>query len=161
MSKNSYSVSTKTTDIKTQGNLQSWNVVAPIHPSSVNKLTPETSKTNIALLEAEARLKLYTELSNGFLGEQEQNIEYKNILTHWFLSLTAFEIIVINIIVIYALSSSQAIMETIFNFLNVFIGATFVELLGGLFIIVRYAFNHNSFKLLDKLNEKIGKSPHF
>ena len=42
-------------------------------------------------------------------------------------------------------------MTMLLDFLKYFIGATFVELLGGLFIIVKFVFSHETSDMLKHL----------
>lgn len=73
----------------------------------------------------------------------------------WFAIVTILQFLVINIIVIVALFFEQNKMDAVFKFSKFFIGATFAELLSGLFIIIKFVFNKDVVSLLSDISEKI------
>lgn len=139
-----------------ENNPTSWNALANNTPVT-GRLKKDNENIDYEALEAEARLKFYQDLTTRFLDEQTINSEYRDMLIKWFTIIIAFQVILIDVIVIAALHSPY--IKVIFDFLNVFISATVVELLGGLFIIVHYVYNHNVYSLLETISKKIWNTP--
>lgn len=93
----------------------------------------------------------FEKLSNKFVEQQEQIVKFRSNITIWFAVITASQLIVINVLIFFAIFKSPEIMTMLLDFLKYFIGATFVELLGGLFIIVKFVFSHETSDMLKHL----------
>lgn len=93
----------------------------------------------------------FQKLSNKFVEQQDQIIQFRSNITIWFAVITALQLLVINVLIFFAIFKSQEIMPMLLDFLKYFVGATFVELLGGLFIIVKFVFSHEASDMLKHL----------
>ena len=93
----------------------------------------------------------FEKLSNKFVEQQEQIVKFRSTITVWFAIITALQLLVINVLIFFAIFKSQEIMPMLLDFLKYFVGATFVELLGGLFIIVKFVFSHETSDMLKHL----------
>ena len=95
--------------------------------------------------------EFFEKLSNKFVEQQDQIIKFRSTITIWFAVITALQLLVINVLIFFAIFKSQEIMPMLLDFLKYFVGATFVELLGGLFIIVKFVFSHETSDMLKHL----------
>lgn len=57
--------------------------------------------------------------------------------------ITAVQLIIVNVLIFFAVFESKN-MVALLDFLKYFVGATFLELLGGLLIIVNFVFSHET-----------------
>lgn len=69
----------------------------------------------------------------------------------WFAWITGSQLFVINALIVIAVFWKSEMVNIILDFLRFFIGATFLELLGGLIIIVKFAFSHETYDMLKHL----------
>lgn len=122
-----------------------WNNVG----KSLNeKKTSTKSKPNDS--DGTKNDKLLDDLSSSFIEQQNSNANLRKSLTIWFILTTAIQLIVIDVIIflgIFNFIESVAL----FDFLRFFISATFIELLGGLIIIVKFVFKDAIYDMLKHL----------
>ena len=130
--------SEKTTDNK---NSTKWNQVRKNLENIDKQDQTSSNKTE----------DFFEKLSNKFVEQQEQIVKFRSTITVWFAIITALQLLVINILIFFAIFKSQEIMPMLLDFLKYFGGATFVELLGGLFIIVKFVFSHETSDMLKHL----------
>ena len=93
----------------------------------------------------------FEKLSNKFVEQQDQIMNFRSTIGIWFASITALQLLVINVLIFFAIFMGQEIMSLLLDFLKYFIGATFIELLGGLLIIVKFVFSHETSDMLKHL----------
>lgn len=94
---------------------------------------------------------LYGNLSEQFVNQQGQITTHRSTLTTWFAWITAIQLVVINALIFITVFGDKQILPTLLDFLKFFVSATFIELLGGLFIIVRFVFSHEASDMLKHL----------
>lgn len=134
---------------------KSWNEQAVASPSDNSSAISGGNGVNndSKYLEAEALLTFYQNLTENYLSKENTDSLNRDSIIRWFTILTFMQLFFINIIIIVALTSMRDYMDIIFDFLKYFVGATFIELLGGLLIIVNWLFNHNVFKLINSISD--------
>lgn len=94
---------------------------------------------------------LFKALSDEFVNEQEKLQTHRERLIQWFTIITVVQLVVVNVLVFFAFFGRQETIQTVLTFMSCFVGATFVELIGGLYIIVRYVFSHTTSDMLKHL----------
>lgn len=125
--------------------LTSWNSII-----GSNKLDKkETNKESNAVYKDTDISEFFNKLSDRFVVQQDQITNHRGIITKWFAVITAMQLLVINVLVFFAIFNSNA--NIILDFMKYFVGATFLELLGGLFIIVKFVFGHETSDMLKHL----------
>lgn len=90
------------------------------------------------------------QLNKRFINQQDQIAKYRTILTVWFVCVTVAQLIVADVLIFIAIFVVKEMVELL-DFLKYFVGATFVELLGGLLIIVKFVFSHETFDMIKHL----------
>lgn len=136
----------------------SWNdLAAGLTLSPKNSLTPDRDVMDFDYMEATARLKFYSQLSEHFINEQRGILHYKEKILKWFCITITLQLIAINFILIGVLLNLQMYLRVILDFMKYFIAGTFVELLGGLFIIIKWVYNENVYSLLDRISRLMWK----
>lgn len=95
--------------------------------------------------------KFYEELSKRFVEQQDQVISQRKHLLIWFAWITASQLLVINVLIFICIFGNQESLNVTLSFMKFFVGATFLELLGGLLIIVKFVFSHETFDMLKHL----------
>ncbi len=108
--------------------------------------------------KVDSQNKFFEDLSEQFVKQQAQISKFRSAITRWFACITAMQLVIINILVFIAIAMDRSVMSTLLEFLEYFIGATFIELLGGLFIIVKFVFSHEASDMLKHLTYKDPKS---
>ncbi len=113
-------------------------------------------KTSIKSKESKGKSEnseedFFEKLADEFVKQQDQVVNHRNQLLKWFAWITASQLIVINILIFICILGNKQIINTTLSFMKYFIGATFLELLGGLLIIVKYVFSHETFDMLKHL----------
>ncbi len=93
----------------------------------------------------------YEKLSKQFVEQQEQVKDFRKILLWWFAVITILQLIAINVVIMISIFAQLDPFNSIVDFMKFFVGATFVELLGGLIIIVKFVFNHETSDMLKHL----------
>lgn len=94
---------------------------------------------------------LFKALSEEFVQEQEELQTHRGRLINWFTLITVVQLLIVNVLVFIAIFGRQESTQMILNFMSYFVGATFVELIGGLYIIVKYVFSHSTSDMLKHL----------
>ncbi len=101
--------------------------------------------------EKKPEFKFFEELSKRFVDQQDQIIEHRKRLLKWFAWITASQLIVINVLIFICIFGNKEILDVTLSFMKFFVGATFLELLGGLLIIVKFVFSHETYDMLKHL----------
>ncbi len=122
--------------------ITSWNSIG-----GSNKI--EKKETNNAVDKNNDITTFFNKLSDRFVDQQDQITDHRGIITKWFAIITAMQLLVINVLVFFAIFNSNT--NVILDFMKYFVGATFLELLGGLFIIVKFVFGHETSDMLKHL----------
>lgn len=122
---------------------QDWNSVQSKNkqPTKQKNDKANTSKNYEDFLE---------DLLDRFVNQQDQISKYRSTLTKWFAWITAIQLIIVNVLIFIAIFGSKD-MIALLDFLKYFVGATFLELLGGLLIIVKYVFSHETSEMIKHL----------
>ena len=129
---------------KTSENTDSttWNKAKKtIEP--LQEITPTITRNNAS--------DFFGKLLSNFIAQQNQTIRLRAIITKWFAFITALQLLVVNVLIFFAIYANQEVMPMLLDFLKYFVGATFVELLGGLIIIVKFIFNHETSDMIKHL----------
>ena len=113
-------------------------------------------KTSIKSKESKGKSEnseedFFEKLAERFVKQQDQVIKHRNRLLKWFAWITASQLVVINVLIFICILGNEQIISTTLSFMKFFVGATFLELLGGLLIIVKYVFSHETFDMLKHL----------
>ena len=122
---------------------QAWNSVQSKDKKPTKQKENTTSKNN----GYEEFLK---QLLDRFVKQQDQISTYRSTLTKWFAWITAIQLIIVNVLIFFAVFGPQD-MVALLDFLKYFVGATFLELLGGLLIIVKFVFSHETSDMIKHL----------
>lgn len=124
----------------------SWNKVSGVK----EPIKRDSGKENVnAITESKKEPSFFEQLAQRFVKQQDQITHHRGIITIWFAAITAMQLLVINVLVFFAIFKSNA--NIILDFMKYFVGATFLELLGGLFIIVKFVFGHETSDMLKHL----------
>ncbi len=99
----------------------------------------------------DSEFKFFEELSKRFVKQQDQVIGQRKHLLIWFAWITATQLLVINVLIFICVFGNKEILDITLSFMKFFVGATFLELLGGLLIIVKFVFSHETFDMLKHL----------
>lgn len=89
-------------------------------------------------------------LSETFIKEQEKNAKHRSDLLDWFTKVTRGQLIFINFMIAITVFFLRDYFEVTFDFLKFLVGATFLELLGGLLIIVNFVCTHETADMLKR-----------
>ena len=113
-------------------------------------------KTSIKSKESKGKSEnseedFFKKLAESFVDQQNQVINHRNRLLKWFAWITASQLVIINVLIFICILGNEQIISTALSFMKFFVGATFLELLGGLLIIVKYVFSHETFDMLKHL----------
>lgn len=113
-------------------------------------------KTSIKSKESKGKTEnseedFFGKLAESFVKQQDQVINHRNRLLKWFAWITASQLVIINVLIFICILGNEQIISTTLSFMKFFVGATFLELLGGLLIIVKYVFSHETFDMLKHL----------
>lgn len=113
-------------------------------------------KTSIKSKESKGKSEnseedFFEKLAESFVKQQDQVINHRNRLLKWFAWITASQLVIINVLIFICILGNEQIISTTLSFMKFFVGATFLELLGGLLIIVKYVFSHETFDMLKHL----------
>lgn len=133
--------------------------------STSQKTTKNWNNINIGIKEQKTLIKskeskgksenseedFFEKLVENFVKQQDQVVNHRNQLLKWFAWITASQLIVINVLIFICILGNEQIISTTLSFMKFFVGATFLELLGGLLIIVNYVFSHETFDMLKHL----------
>ena len=95
--------------------------------------------------------KFFDTLSEQFLEQQAQIKSFRSKLTGWFTAVTVIQLVTINVLIFFIFFGDKYMLDAWLDFLKYLVGATFVELLGGLLIIVRFVFSRETFDMLKHL----------
>lgn len=101
--------------------------------------------------EQEPKDKFFADLSKRFVTQQDQIIAHRKSLLRWFAWITASQLVVINVLIFICIFGSSQALNILLSFLKFFVGATFLELLGGLLIIVKFVFSRETYDMLTHL----------
>lgn len=124
----------------------SWNKVT----EAKEPIKKDLRKENInAINDSGEKISFFQQLSQRFVEQQDQITAHRRIITKWFATITAMQLAIINVLVFFAIFNSN--LAVILDFMKYFVGATFLELLGGLFIIVKFVFGHETSDMLKHL----------
>ena len=126
--------------------ITSWNIVSGVK-DSIKKDSDKKDINDIAQNQEEP--SFFEQLAQRFVKQQDQITHHRGIITIWFALITAMQLLIINVLVFFAIFNSNA--NVILDFMKYFVGATFLELLGGLFIIVKFVFGHETSDMLKHL----------
>lgn len=99
---------------------------------------------------------LIKKLTKSFTDQQNAIIAHRRTLLIWFACITAMQLITINVLIFICVLSKRILGDTeilsaVLDFIKYFIGATFLELMGGLLIIVKYVFSREAYDMLKHL----------
>lgn len=114
-------------------------------------------QSDVASNGTDSRDALVEALGKAFVIQQYQVVNQRKKLLKWFMVALAIQLVVINILVsicvcVFIWGKYSSIVP-LFNFMKFFIGATFVEVLGGFFIIVKVIFSPETSDMLKDLNK--------
>lgn len=98
-----------------------------------------------------AKFEFFDELSQRFVEQQDQVIKHRKRLLKWFAWITASQLLIINVLIFICIFGNEQIIDQTLSFMKFFVGATFLELLGGLLIIVKFVFSHETSDMLKHL----------
>lgn len=110
-----------------------------------------TSKTNS--LE-DILNDLVPKLGQKFLNEQDMIARYREPILKWFLNAAGVQLAIVNVLLLICLFGFRDQLDIILDFFKYFISFTFVEVLGGLLIIINFLFNNNLYNLFKGLYSK-------
>lgn len=99
---------------------------------------------------------LIKKLTKSFTDQQDAITSHRRTLLIWFACITAMQLITINVLIFICVLGKRIlgdaeILNAILEFIKYFIGATFLELMGGLLIIVKYVFSREAYDMLKHL----------
>lgn len=99
---------------------------------------------------------LIKKLTASFTAQQTAIINHRKTLLTWFAWITAIQLASTNVLIFICIFSDKIladkqILDAFLGFIRYFIGATFLELMGGLLIIVKYVFSREAFDMLKHL----------
>lgn len=94
----------------------------------------------------------YKDLAERFVQQQAQVINHRSSLLKWFAWITAMQLLAINVLIFLCVYANEQVLEILLDFMKFFVGATFLELMGGLLIIVNYVFGHEAYDMLKHLS---------
>lgn len=100
--------------------------------------------------------ELIKKLAKSFSAQQDAVVNHRKTLLTWFAWITAIQLLVINILILICMLSGKIlgdyqILDAVLDFIKFFVGATFLELMGGLLIIVKYVFSREAYDMLKHL----------
>lgn len=132
--------------------IKKWNAITGSIDEK-KKPIDENSSTETSDPSIEDLIKKLTE---SFTAQQTEIINHRKTLLIWFAWITAIQLVCINALIFICIFSNRIlankeILDAFLNFLKYFIGATFLELMGGLLIIVKYVFSREAFDMLKHL----------
>lgn len=99
---------------------------------------------------------LFKDLADAFTSQQTAIISHRKTLLIWFICITAMQLFVINVLIFICVFSNKilgdiALLNAVLEFIKFFVGATFLELMGGLLIIVKFVFSREAYDMLKHL----------
>ena len=139
-------VGEKSTEEPSSQIVNSWNAVNAVVDDQKAQIKGKDGKN-----EEESEFKFFEELSKRFVEQQDQVIDQRKHLLIWFAWITATQLLVINVLIFFCIFGNKEILDITLGFMKFFVGATFLELLGGLLIIVKFVFSHETFDMLKHL----------
>ena len=129
-----------------------WNVITGSIGEKKKPIDENSDKeTNDQSIE-----ELIKKLTASFTSQQTAIINHRKTLLTWFAWITAIQLASINVLIFICIFSDKIladkqILDAFSRFIKYFIGATFLELMGGLLIIVKYVFSREAFDMLKHL----------
>ena len=127
--------------------VKSWNTVNVVIEEQKTPITGKDGKGE----EKDPEFKFFDELSKRFVDQQDQIIKHRKHLLIWFAWITASQLLVINVLIFICIFGNKEVLDLALSFMKFFVGATFLELLGGLLIIVKFVFSHETYDMLKHL----------
>lgn len=134
----------ESTSLKTTKNWNNINIEIKKQKSSTKSKESKGKSKN-------SEEDFFEKLAENFVKQQDQVVNHRNQLLKWFAWITASQLIIINVLIFICILGNEQIISTTLSFMKFFVGATFLELLGGLLIIVNYVFSHETFDMLKHL----------
>lgn len=97
-------------------------------------------------------------ITQRFLEEQDLIGKHREPILKWFLNAASVQLAIVNVLLIICLVCFKEQLAVILDFFKYFIASTFIEILGGLLIIVRFLFNDNLYNIVHKIFDKSHKN---
>lgn len=129
-----------------------WNSIT----GSIDEKKKPIDENSIKETSDQSIEDLIKKLTESFTAQQTEIINHRKTLLTWFAWITAIQLVSINVLIFICILgdnilADKQILDAFLGFLKYFIGATFLELMGGLLIIVKYVFSREAFDMLKHL----------